>query len=149
MLLSGPPGHPLDPNPLSLWTNPLAISTVETFGNTLGRANYSEAPECFVLFLCFLDCLSKARYLVFVADGKAVGFHFVAFRLRISQLLLEVAIIIFMDPPVLAFVHVVPTFRLYRVLWSTTFASLHVTIFIAPRLRHCRLVAADVAVVRV
>ena len=115
MLLSGPPGHPLDPNPLSFWTNPLAVSRLETFGNTLGRL---------FCFSFFVDCLSKAQYLVFVADEKAGGFHFVAFRLRISHPALQVAIIKLTDPPLLGAGHLVPTFRLNRVLWSTTFVFL-------------------------
>ena len=116
MLLSGPPGHPLDPNPLSLWTNPLAVSRLETFGNTLDRANYSEAPENVVSFLFCVDCLSKARCLVIVGDGKTLGFDCVAFRLRGIHLAQEVAIPIFIEPPLLVSAHLVPTFRLYRVL---------------------------------
>ena len=81
----------------------------------LGRANYSEAPKS-VVFSFFVACLCNAQYLVFVADEKGAGFHFVAFRLRIIHPAPQAAIIILIDPPLLEAGHFVPMFRLNRVL---------------------------------
>ena len=47
-----------------------------------------------------------------------------ALRVRISHPALQVAIIKLTDPPLLGAGHLVPTFRLNRVLWSTTFVVL-------------------------
>ena len=93
------------PKPQSLKLSNVAFGSGQLFGSS---------EKC--CFSFFVACLCKAQYLVFVADEKGAGFHFVAFRLRIIHPAPQAAIIILIDPPLLEAGHFVPMFRLNRVL---------------------------------